>query len=174
MAGKRAWIAIAALLPALAGCWWLEAEPGPAEWRHRSGTIADFQPHHTATLYEADGYANLRMECGEGPIAFSVATDRDAIPDTIRPLVRYRLDSGLPVAIIAHSSGNHLWFRDPQQAAGEDPMVPRIARARQLLIRIEWSPVDRQTMRFDTSQTEPAIARLRAACAASRARKAGG
>lgn len=166
---------VAALLPMLAGCWWLEAEPGPGEWRHRSGTIGDFQPHHTATLYEADGFGQLQLECGEGPIVFSIAPDRPAIPgDTIRLPVLYQLDAAAPVAVTAYSGGNDLWLRDPQQASGEDPMVARIAGAQRLLVRIDWSPSDRQAMRFDTRQAGPAIARLRAACAASRARKAGG
>ena len=168
-------LAIAALLPLLAGCWWLEAELEPGEWRHRSGTIGDFQPHHTANLYEADGYGRLQLECGQGPISFSVAPDREIVPgdDAVTLPVRYRLDGGAPAAVMAYGGGTYLQFRDPQLASGEDPMVAAIGRARRLLIRIDWSPTDRQLMRFDTSRAEPAIARLRAACTASRARRGG-
>lgn len=172
MRRTRAWLALAALAPLLASCWWLEAEPGPGEWRQRSGTIADFQPRHTASLFEADASGQLILECGEGPITLSIAPSRDVIPgDTIRVPLRYRLDGNAPVGVEAPTTGNYLWLRDPQTATGEDPMVRQIAGARQLVVRIDWSARDRQTMRFDTSRAGPAIAWLRGQCAAAAARK---
>ena len=164
---KRRWMRRATFLslPLLAGCWWLEPEPGPGEWRLRSGTIADFQPHHSAALFEQDGYAQLLLECGQGPIIFSVATGRDPLAgDSIRLPVRYRLDDAAPVAITALTGGNYLYFSDPQQATGEDPFVARMIGARRLILRIDWSESDRQTMRFDLSRTGDAVARLRETC----------
>ena len=61
----RAALTIAAILPLLAGCWWLESEPGPGEWNNSSGTIGDFQPHHTASRLESGGFGQLRHECAE-------------------------------------------------------------------------------------------------------------
>lgn len=172
MRRTRAWLALAALAPLLASCWWLEAEPGPGEWRQRSGTRGDFQPHHSATLFEANASGQLLMECGEGPITLSIAPARDPIDgDTIRVPVRYRLDSAAPVGVEAPTIGNYLWFSDPQTATGEDPMVRRIAGARQLVVRIDWSAQDRQTMRFDVSRAGPAIDWLRGQCATAAARK---
>ena len=169
----RALLATAVLAPLLAGCWWFEGEPEPGEWRHSSGTIADFQPHHVATLYEANGYARLHLECSSGPITFFIETDRPPVAAHFRVTARYRLDAAPPVVFSGYSSGNDLWFRDSQQAIGEDEMVARIVRSRRLMVRIDWTPTERQTMQFDTSQAGPAVERLRTACAASAARKGG-
>jgi len=157
------------LLPLLASCWWLEAEPGPGEWRHEDGTRGDFQEHHAASLYEQGGYGQLIMECGQGPIYFTISSGREVFLDTPeRQPLRYRLDGNPPVAVLAHSTGAYLWLRDTATATGEDPMVARIASARTFTVRIDWTPGDRQLMRFDVSRAAAAVARLRQSCAARR------
>lgn len=157
---------IAAILPLLAGCWWLESEPGPGEWRVRSGTIGDFQPHHVASLFENDGVGQLLMECTVGAIAFRIASGRDSVLEDLSDLpVRYRLDGNAPVATMVSSDRAHVWFRDPARAAGEDPMVGQLEGARQLTVRIDWSATDRQIMRFDVSRAGTAIEQLRRECA---------
>lgn len=155
-----------ALLPLLASCWWLEGEPGPGEWRHRDGTRGDFQEHHVASLFERDGYGQLILECGQGPIFLKLASGREIFVEvTDRQPLRYRLDGNPPVAVLVHSTGNYLWFRDAATATAEDPMVARIASARHFTVRIDWSPADRQLMRFDVSRAAAAVARLREVCA---------
>lgn len=162
----RAALMIAAILPLLAGCWWLESEPGPGEWKLRSGTIADSRPHHIASLFERDGFGQLLMECTVGAIDFRIASGRDSVLEDISGLpVRYRLDGNAPVETTVISDRVHLWFRDPARATGEDPMVGKIEGARQLAVRIDWSPTDRQIMRFDVSRAGAAIAQLRRECA---------
>jgi hypothetical protein len=159
-------LTIAATLPLLAGCWWLGSEPGPGEWRVRSGSIADSRPHHVASLFESGGFGQLLMECTMGPIDFRIASGRDSVIEHLSGLpVRYRFDGNPPVAIRVSSDRRYLRFRDPAQATGEDPMVRQIEAAQQLTIRIDWSPDDRQMMRFDVSRARPAMDELRRACA---------
>lgn len=158
---------IAAVLPWLAGCWWLQPQPGPADWRLRAGTIGDFRPHHVATLYESAGSGKLLMECGQGPIVFRIGSGRDRPYRDFSGLpVRYRLDGNMPVATTAGSDSRDLWFRDPaRESIGDDPMVSQIEGARQLAVRIDWSSTDRQVMRFDVSRTGAATEWLRRKCA---------
>ncbi len=167
-ARNRIWPAFSALL-LLSGCGPFDGPPEPGEWTHRSGTIGDFRPHHSATLGAAEGQGWLQLECGQGPrIAFLVATGRDARPgDSVWLPVRYRLDDAAPVGIDALTGGNHLYFRDPQLPSDEDPFVASMARARRLILQIDWSEGDRQTMRFDLSRAGEAIARLRQTCSGS-------
>ena len=165
-------LAIAATLPFVSGCWWLESEPGPGEWRIRNGTIGDFQPHNVASLYEAAGSSQLVMECGEGPIQLRIRSDRDRLLGDLTAFpARYRLDGHPPVSTPVVSSGTNVWFRHPARGTGEDPMVARIAGARQLTVRVDWSPTDRQTLHFDVSRAGGAIERLRRDCAEDASRK---
>ena len=82
-----------------------------------------------------------------------------------RQPLRYRLDGNPPVAVLVHSTGYSVWFRDAATATGEDPMVARIASARMFTVRIDWSADDRQLMRFDVSRAAAAVERLRQSCA---------
>jgi len=162
----RAALAMAAILPVLAGCWWLEPSLGPGEWGLRRGGFGDGQPSHVASLYESDGFGQLIMDCGGGPISFRIASGRDSDLQDLSGLpVRYRLDGNPPVATQVSSNRIYLWFRDPARATGEDPMVGQIAGARQLTVRIDWSPTDHQIMRFDVSRAAGAIDWLRRGCA---------
>jgi hypothetical protein len=157
---------IAVILPCLAGCWRMEAEPRADEWTHRTGTIGDFRPHHVASLFESEGSGQLLLECSVGAIDFRIASGRDPVREDVSGLpVHYRLDGNRPVSTAVNSDRVYLWFRDPAHATGEDPMVGQIARARQMVVRIDWSPTDRQTMRFDVSRAGAAVERLRRECA---------
>lgn len=156
--GRLGFLLVAAA--GLAGC-----EPGPGEWALRSGTIGDWRPHHTGRLFESDGLGQLEMSCGEGPITLSISPDRPPLQgDVIRVPVRYRFDRDPPVAVLAFSNGNGVWLSDPQTATGEHPLVARMMNARQLTLRIDWSATDRQTMRFDVSNSARAVEWLREKC----------
>lgn len=160
---------LAAAALSLSSCFFWAPEPGPGEWRHRDGTRGDFQEHHVASLFEQDGYGQLILECGQGPIFLRLASGREIFVDvTDRQPLGYRLDDRPPVAVLVHSTGNYLWFRDPATATDEDVMVARIASARFFTVRIDWSPDDRQLMRFDVSRAAAAVARLREVCAPRR------
>ena len=163
---SRAVLLLAAILPLLGGCWWLEPEPEPGEWSLRSGRIADFRPYHKASLFESGGDGQLLMECTVGAIELWIASGRDwGGGDADGVTATYRLDGNAPVAVMAGSDQARLWFRDPETATGENPMVRQIEEARQLTVRIDWSESDRQLMRFDVSRAGPAIAWLRRECA---------
>ncbi len=162
----RTALAIALCLPLLAGCWWLESEPGPGEWRHRSGTIGDFREHNTASLYEQDGFGQLLMECGSAPVImahFASGRDDAVIDRTDQVPLRYRLDRNPPVAMTAETNVMYLWPPHGQRT-GEDPLVRQIAAARQLTVRVDWSATDRQILRFDLTNAAAAVARLREMC----------